>query len=93
LYGIEYAITEQANKFSLNNIDTATLGGTSAARTLVLPKPVSGVTNIQITPKTVANYTLQTYVTDYPTCNTVLPRVVSKTSPYQIALVGLDNVP
>jgi hypothetical protein len=93
LYGIEYAITEQANSFSLNNIDTSTLGGTSAARTLVLPKPVSGITNIQITPRTVANYTLLTYVTDYPTCNTVLPRVISKTSPYQIALIGLDNVP
>jgi hypothetical protein len=93
LYGIEYAITEEANKFSLNNIDTSTLGGTVSARTLTLPKPVSGITNIQITPRTVANYTLQTYVTDYPTCNTVLPRVISKTSPYQIALMGLDNVP
>lgn len=93
LYGIEYEITEQANKFSLNNIDTSTLGGSSSARTLTLPKAVSGVTNIQITPKTVTNYTLDVYVTDYPTSNTVIPRVLSKTSPYQIALVGLDNVP
>lgn len=93
LYGVEYEITEQTNKFSLNNVDTSTLSGSSSARTLTLPKAVSGVTNIQITPKTVTNYTLQTYVTDYPTCNTVLPRVISKTSPYQIALVGLDNVP
>ena len=93
LYGVEYAITEQTNKFSLNNINTSTLSGTSAARTLALPKAVSGVTNIQITPRTVANYTLLTYVTDYPTCNTVIPRVLSKTAPYQIALIGLDNVP
>jgi hypothetical protein len=93
LYGIEYAISEKPNKFSLNNVDTSTLSGTSSARTLELPKAVSGVTNIQITPRTVANYTLQTYVTDYPTCNTVLPRVLSKTAPYQIALMGLDNVP
>jgi len=93
LLGVEFEITEQANRFSLNNVDTSTLAGTAAARTLSLPKPVSGVTNIQITPKTVANYTLQTYVTDYPTANTVIPRVISKTSPYQIALIGLDNVP
>jgi hypothetical protein len=93
LYSIDFSITEQANKFSLNDVDTSTLSGTSAARTLTLPKTVSSVTNIQITPKTVANYTLLTYVTDYPTCNTVLPRVLSKTTPYQIALVGLDNVP
>lgn len=92
LYGVEFEITEQVNKFSLNNIDTSTLGGTASARTLVLPKAVSGVTNIQITPKSVPNYQLDVYVTDYPTCNTVLPRVVSKTSPYQIALIGLDNI-
>jgi hypothetical protein len=90
---VDYSISDTANKFSLNNIDTSTLGGSVSARTLTLPKAVSAVTNIQITPRTVANYTLQTYVTDYPTCNTVLPRVLSKTSPYQIALMGLDNVP
>lgn len=92
LYGVEYEISEQVNKFSLNDIDTATLGGTVAARTLTLPKAVSGVTNIQITPKTVSNYQLDVYVTDYPTCNTVIPRVLSKSSPYQIALIGLDNI-
>lgn len=92
LYGVEFEITEQANKFSLNNVDTSTLSGSASARTLTLPKAVSGVTNIQITPKTVPNYQLDMYVTDYPTCNTVIPRVLSKTSPYQIALIGLDNI-
>jgi len=93
LNSVNFSVVQRINKFSLNDVDTSTLSGTSAARTLTLPKAVSGVTNIQITPKTVANYTLQTYVTDYPTANTVLPRVLSKTTPYQIALVGLDNVP
>jgi hypothetical protein len=93
LNSVNFSVVQKVNKFSLNDVDTSTLGGTSAARTLVLPKTVSSVTNIQITPKTVANYTLLTYVTDYPTSNTVIPRVLSKTSPYQIALVGLDNVP
>jgi hypothetical protein len=92
LYGIEYEISERPNKFSLNDVNTATLGGSVSARTLTLPKTVSGVTNIQITPKTVSNYQLDVYVTDYPTCNTVIPRVLSKTSPYQIALIGLDNI-
>jgi hypothetical protein len=92
LYGVEYSISEEVNKFSLNDIDTSTLGGSASARTLVLPKAVSGVTNIQITPKTVSNYQLDVYVTDYPTCSTVIPRILSKTSPYQIALIGLDNI-
>jgi hypothetical protein len=93
LNSVNFSVVQRVNKFSLNDVDTSTLGGTSSARTLTLPKSVSGVTNIQITPKTVANYQLDMYVTDYPTCNTVLPRVLSKTSPYQIALIGLDNKP
>ena len=92
LYSVDFAISEKPNKFSLNDVNTATLGGSTSARTLTLPKTVSGVTNIQITPKTVSNYQLDVYVTDYPTCNTVIPRVLSKTSPYQIALIGLDNI-
>ena len=92
LNSVDFAISERPNKFSLNNIDTSTLAGTASARTLVLPKTVSAVTNIQITPKTVPNYQLDVYVTDYPTCATVIPRVLSKTAPYQIALIGLDNI-
>lgn len=91
--GIETRVIEARNKFSMDNIDTSTLSGTSSARTLALPRPVGTITNIQVTPRTVSNYQLDVYVTDYPTCNTVLPRVLSKTSPYQIALIGLDNKP
>jgi hypothetical protein len=93
LYGIEYEISEKPNKFSINNVNTSSLAGTSAARTLTLPKPVSAITNIQITPRQVSDYNLDVYVTDYPVCNTVLPRVITKTEPYQIALIGLDNKP
>lgn len=91
--GIEVRVVQTRNNFSLDNIDTSTLTGTSAARTLTLPRPVTGVTNIQITPKTVTSYNLDVYVTDYPACTTVIPRVLTKTSPYQIALLGLDNKP
>jgi hypothetical protein len=91
--GIEVRVVQSRNKFSMDNIDTSTLSGTSSARTLTLPRPVGTITNIQITPRTVSNYQLDVYVTDYPTANTVLPRVLTKTSPYQIALIGLDNKP
>jgi hypothetical protein len=90
---VEVRVIASKNKISLDNVNTADLGGTALARTLTLPKPVSAVTNIQITPKSVNEYQLDVYVTDYPDCQTVLPRVVSKTEPYQIALVGLDNTP
>jgi len=50
------------------------------------------VRNIQITVKEVSDFTLESYVTDYPTSTTLIPRIVSKTAG-TIALVGLDNVP
>lgn len=91
--GIEVRVVQSRNKFSIDNIDTSTLAGTSSARTLVMPRPVGTVTNIQVTPRTVSNFQLDVYVTDYPTSNTVIPRVLTKTAPYQIALIGLDNKP
>lgn len=93
LFGVEYAVSEKANSLSLNNIDTSTLSGTSASRTITLPKPIGGITNIQITPKTVTSYDVDLYVSNTPTSNTVIPRVLSKTSTPQIALVGIDNQP
>lgn len=79
-------------KLSLNDIDTSTLAGTVDARTVDFGRTVSGVQNMQITVKESPDFTLESYVTDYPTSNTLLPRVVDKTTP-SIALVGLDNVP
>jgi hypothetical protein len=93
LQGVEYAVSETANTLSLNNIDTATLPGTSASRTLTLPKPIGAITNIQITPQAVSSYALDLYVSSTPTSTTVMPRVISKTSTPQFALVGLDNKP
>jgi len=81
-----------STKLSLNDIDTSTLDGTVSARELDFGRTVSGVKNLQITVKEVSDFTLESYVTDYPTSNTLLPRIVNKTTP-SIALVGLDNVP
>jgi hypothetical protein len=93
LQGVEYSTSESANTLSLNNINTATLAGTSASRTLTLPKPIGAITNIQITPQAVSSYALDLYVSSTPTSTTVMPRVISKTSTPQFALVGLDNKP
>lgn len=84
--------TNQSRIISINGINTATLAGTVNARTLDLGRPIAGITNIQITPKAVSNYTMAVYSTDYPTSNVVIPIVVDKTVP-SIRLVGLDNVP
>lgn len=93
LYGIEYAISEGANRLSINNVDTSTLAGTSSARELALGKTVSAITNIQITPKTVTAYAVDLYVSNTPTSETVIPRVITKTGTPTFALVGIDNQP
>jgi hypothetical protein len=82
----------KSTKVKLSDVDTSTLGGTVAARELDFNRTTSGVRNIQITVKEVTDFTLESYVTDYPTSNTLIPRIVSKTAS-TIALVGLDNVP
>ena len=92
LFDMEARATNQSRIISVNGIDTSTLAGTTSARTLDLGRSIAGITNIQITPKAVSNYTMAVYSTDYPTSNVVVPIVVDKTVP-SIRLVGLDNVP
>jgi hypothetical protein len=82
----------KTTKLTLSDIDTSTLAGTVSARVVDFGRAVSGVKNMQITVKSTPDYTMQVYVTDYPTSNTVIARIVDKTVP-SIALVGLDNVP
>lgn len=93
LYSMTVTITtNKYTKITLNDIDTSTLAGTVSARTVDFGRTVSGVKNMQITVKQVTDYTLDVYVSDYPTCSVVIPRIVDKATP-SIALVGLDNVP
>lgn len=94
LYGVEYATAQgAANKLSLDSVNTATLTGTSSARTLTLTRAIGGVTNIQITPKAVTAYNVDLYVSNTPTSTSVIPRIISKVEPIQFALVGVDNQP
>jgi hypothetical protein len=92
IFDMQARATNQSRVISVNGIDTSTLAGTVSARTLDLGRTISGITNIQITPKSTPNYTMAVYSTDFPTSNVVVPVVVDKTVP-SIRLVGLDNVP
>ena len=77
----------------LSDIDTSTLSGTTAARTLVLPRTVSSIIDMIVTPKKLTSaYTLDLYVSSTQTSTQLVPQIVSKsaTTP-QIALFGLDN--
>lgn len=93
LRGLEWSTAQGASRFSANDIDTSTLGGTASARTLTLTRTIGAVTNIQITPKAVTEYPVDLYVSNTPTSTTVIPRVISKTAPVTFALVGVDNQP
>jgi len=92
LNGFEITSTEQTISFDYNGVDTSTLAGTSAARTLTLKRTVSQVVDLQITAQAVTAYDLDVYVTNTPTSTTVIPRIISKgTSTVTFALVGVDN--
>ncbi len=90
--GIEVRVIEGKNKFALDNVNTSTLSGTSAARTLTFNRNVGTITNIQITPKQVTSYTPDFYVSDVTASSHVTPIVVNKTVP-SVTLVGIDGKP
>jgi hypothetical protein len=77
----------------ITNIDTSTLGGTAAERTLELDNPVSGIIEMTIDVQDTTPYTQDVYVTDYPSSEVLIPIVKSKGSSPTFALYGLDNVP
>lgn len=93
LNGFEMIVSDATVAMDLNSVDTSTLAGSNTARQLVLPREVSQIVDMQIQPHAVTGYQLDVYVTDYPTCTTVIPRIVSKGATPTIALVGLDNIP
>ena len=95
LYGVDVRASNNSINIRLNNIDTSTLAGTSSERTLVLPRAVSKIVNMEITPHELASaYTLDLYVSSTQTSKQVVPKIVSKSiSTPKIALVGLDNQP
>ncbi len=70
--------------FRLRDIDSSTLDGTSSARVIPLPSPISRVMNIVISPKTTTAYAVDLYVSSTATSDLVIPMVISKadTEPY-----------
>jgi len=94
LDSVEIKANDSRVNILLKDIDTSTLSGTTAARTLALPRAVSGVIDMIITPKKLASaYTLDLYVSSTQTSTQLVPQIVSKSSTPQIALYGLDNQP
>jgi hypothetical protein len=89
---IQTTVTTETFSISRSGIDTSTLAGSASSRTIALDRSVSHIWSIDIK-ATSSNYTLQWYVTDYPTSNTLIPVINSKliTGP-TFKLVGLDNV-
>jgi hypothetical protein len=79
----------------LSAVDTSTLSGSTSARTLVLPRTVSKIIDMIITPHELASaYTLDLYVSSTQTSKQLVPKIVSKSiSTPQISLTGLDNQP
>lgn len=76
----DFTASTQRLTFVLNDINSTTLSGTDANRTLVLPQTVSNIANIQITPHITDNYTVESYVADdyFETGGLLLGSIVSK---------------
>lgn len=75
-----------------NDVDTSTLDGTASARVLSTARSISGIVNMQITPKAVTAYPVDLYVSSTATSETVIPRIIDK-SLLTFGLVGIDNQP
>lgn len=94
LQDVDISATNKPISEIITNVDTSALAGTIAARQVPLTRNYSVLSDININVREVTAYNMDVYVTDYISCKTVIPRVVSKnrTTP-TVALIGLDNVP
>lgn len=91
---IDITTSDASISEEFENVDTSTLGGSISARPIPITKKFSILNVIDVAVQQVSAYNLEVYATDYLSCTTLIPRVVSKNrSAPTIALVGLDNVP
>jgi len=76
----------------LTNVDTSTLSGTAANRTLSVSAPISAIYDIHVQPRAATSYAVNLYVSDTANSQVLIPVVNSKsaTAP-AIALYGIDN--
>lgn len=86
--------SSETTTFHLQDVNTASLGGTSSARTLSITQPISAIIDMQIQPKTAATYNVNLYVSDTATSNVLIPMVISKSMPTpSFVMRGIDNDP
>jgi hypothetical protein len=91
---MEINISRETFDIKLKGIDTTTLPGTTASRTLSFQEIPSQIVSVEIIPYTDTAFNLDVYVTDYPSSKTLIPVILSKTKTGpEFQLVGLDNVP
>jgi hypothetical protein len=85
----------RASNFAIDvpfSVDTSTLAGSAGSRILELPRPLSGISNMTLTVKTVTAYTPNVYVTDISTTQFATAIIVSKSvSEPRIGVFGIDG--
>lgn len=95
LNSVELRANDSRINILLKDINTSSLSGTITGRVLALPRAVSSIIDMTVTPHELASpYTLDLYVSSTQTSTQVVPKIVSKSAATPtIALVGLDNQP
>lgn len=92
----KFRITPNFNtvEYTINNVDTSTLSGSSSSRTIALTRAVSKITDIFIAPSAPTAYAVNLYVSDTATSEVLIPIIKNKsnTAP-AFALYGIDNEP
>lgn len=78
--------------YDIPDVNTSSLSGTSAERTIALPRAVSKIKDIFISVKAPTSYAVNLYVSDTSTSQVLIPVIKSKshTAP-TFALFGIDN--
>jgi hypothetical protein len=69
---------KQTVEFTYRDLDTSTLTGTTAERTLSLDNPISLITEMVITPRAASPYAVDLYVSNTTTSTLLTPIVISK---------------
>lgn len=75
---MQITTSSQQSEFRLFNLDTTTLGGTTAARVIDLEYPLSAVKEVIITPQAPAAYAVDLYASSTATSRVLIPLVYSK---------------
>lgn len=83
--------TQETVTFWQRNVNTSTLGGSTASREIALTRPLSKITDIVIQPRAATAYAVNLYVSATATSQVLIPVVNAKTSTPTFTLYGIDN--